>query len=150
MKADDDPTPEELREAEALARALEGDKSAAPPPDVSAAAGLLRYARGNDLPPDRAEAIRGPLGKTVVPSQRRPRWWLWLLPPLAAATTAGVLLSPLRRPSSLSTSPATPSSALLAAQAAAARGDSQALDALDQHMRAYRQSMLRQLTRRRQ
>jgi hypothetical protein len=150
MNPDDGPTPDELREAEALARALEGDASAAPPPDVSAAAGLLRYARGTDLPADRAESIRGRLGETVVPAKRRPRWRLWLLPPLAAAATAGVLLSPLLRSSSRSGPPVVPSSALLAAQAAAARGDSQALEALDRHMRAYRQSMLRQMIGRHQ
>ncbi len=138
------PSPQELREAEALARSLGGDPTALPPADVSAAAALLRYSRTQALSAERAQALRADLSRTIrQPRRRRMRWW-WLLPPLAAGATAAVLLSPRLSPSP---PPPAPSAALLAAQAAAAHGDTGALDSLDRYMRAYRQSMFHQARR---
>ena len=149
MKPEDqDPTPEEQREAEALARALEGDASAAPPADVRATVGMLRHAgRGAALAPDRAAAVRARAAETLVRPARRRARWLWLAAPVAAAAAAVVLVMVVRRPPSPGALPLpAPSLPLLAAQAAAARGDARALDTLDQQMRAYRASMFRQLT----
>lgn len=44
---------QERREAEALARALEGDTTSEAPPDALEVAALLRYAKGQTLPNDR-------------------------------------------------------------------------------------------------
>jgi len=151
VSADDDaPTPEELREAEALARALEGDPQAAPPADVMPAVGLLRHARARGLDPARAQALGAKLRAEVT--ARPPRRWLWfLLPPLLVTAAAGLLLVPMATsPSappvashspSAPPPPARPSEALLAAQAAVARGDRGALDTLDREMRGYRRAL---------
>lgn len=160
---DDEPTPEELREAEALARALEGAPSeAAPPPEALEAAALLRHAhRGGELDPARAQVIAAGLRAQVQQQPRPPRRrrWIWLLPPLAVGAAALVLLLPmtlLRRPDSvpppavtgplprLTAFPA-PGAALLAAQAEAARGGGQGLGDLDAQMRAYRQALFARL-----
>jgi len=117
---DDDPTPEELRDAEALARALEGAPSAsAPPPGTLETAALLRHGAGQ-LDPARAQALAAQLRAELRPRRRR---WPWLvLVPLAAGVAASVLVPLVRRPAlpRLSSLPA-PSPALLAAQAEAAR-----------------------------
>jgi hypothetical protein len=151
VSADDDaPTPEELREAEALARALEGDPQAAAPADVMPAVGLLRHARARGLDPARSQALGAKLRAEVAARPRGRRWLLWLLPPLVAAAAAGLLLVPMARspsPAGIAsrsrTAPALPrpSETLLAAQAAAARGDRGALDTLDREMRGYRRAL---------
>src|SRR5688572_33450767 len=93
---DDEPTPEELREAEALARALESDPSgSAPPPEALEVAALLRHAHGEgQLDPARAQAMAARLRGLVRPPRRR---WLWLAAPLLAGAAAIALLVPLRR-----------------------------------------------------
>ena len=145
MSADDDaPTPEELREADALARSLDGDASAPVPADVMSVVHLLRHAQASPtLAPDRSQVVEARLRADLSPRWRRWRWW-WMLPPLAAAATAAVVLTPLRRPSD-SAAQVRPSGALLAAQAAAARGDRAALDRLDREMRSHRRALFRRL-----
>src|SRR5687768_5986945 len=120
MKDDDQATADEIREAEALARAREGDSSAPAPLDALAVSGLLRHAATDGrLDPARAAAIKATLRRQVVPRRWR---WPWILPPLAAMVAAGLLLiSPPHPPAP------PPPVALLSAQAAAARGDRQAL-----------------------
>ena len=93
---DDEPTADELREAEALAQALEGRASEAPP-DALAAAGLLRYAQsqpGAELDPARAQALGARLRTERTERRRRRRgaFWLWLLAPMAAAAAGVVVL----------------------------------------------------------
>src|SRR5437870_4961890 len=66
------PTPEEQREAEALARALDGQPADAPP-DALEAAALLRGSRDAELSDARARAVR----ERVLP---RLRHWHWLAP----------------------------------------------------------------------
>jgi hypothetical protein len=146
---DDEPTPEEQREAEALARALEGApaESAAPPEALETAA-LLRHAHGEGrLDPARAQALGAKLRAEVRPPRRR---WIWLLAPLAAGVTAAALLLFLRPAPrglpALASLPA-PAPALLAAQGEAARGKGQALASLDQQMRAYRRELFDRLRR---
>jgi hypothetical protein len=140
---DDEPTPEEQREAEALARALEGAPSdSAPPPEALEVAALLRHG-GGDLDPARARAV----ADRVRPVVRRPRRrWLLVLAPLAMGAAALVVLPVMRRPTlpRLAALPP-PAPALLAAQAQAARGQGQALEALDTQMRAYRQALFAKL-----
>lgn len=141
---DDEPTPEELREAEALARALDGDPSgSAPPPEALEVAALLRHAHGQGLDPARAQALAAQLRSQVRRPRRR---WPWLLAPVLAGAAAVALLIPWRRRElpALSAMPA-PSPSLLAAQAEAARGGVPALSGLDAQMRAYRRQLFDRL-----
>jgi hypothetical protein len=152
MKDDEpSPTPEELREAEALARALDGAPSdAAPPPEALETAALLRHG-GGELDPARAQALAAKLRAEVRP---RPRRRLWpVLVPLALGVAVLVILpsalllrSRQLPPSAVSPAglPA-PTAALLAAQAEAARGHEQALGALDAQMRSYRRALFARL-----
>jgi len=141
---EDEPTPEELREAEALARALDGAApESAPPPEALEVAALLRHAHGDgQLDPARAQELAARLRANVRPPRRR---WLWLLAPLVVGTAALVLLLPAPRPQlpQLTALPA-PSAALLAAQAEAARGRGQ-LSGLDAQMRTYRRQLFERL-----
>jgi len=50
-------SPEEIREAEALARALDGEADTGAPADALQAAALLRHGTGAELAPDRARAV---------------------------------------------------------------------------------------------
>jgi hypothetical protein len=140
---DDEPTAEELREAEALARALEGAPSdAAAPPEALETAALLRYTHGGgQLDPARAQTLAGKLRSEVRP--RRRRWWWLGLAPLAVGAVGLTLFATMggRSPVTL---PA-PGPALLAAQAQAARGQPQALADLDAQMRAYRRTLFEKL-----
>jgi hypothetical protein len=145
---DEDPTPEEQREAEALARALDGG-AGDPPADALATAGLLRYARGEGLDPTRAAALR-------AKARPRPRRrWVWVVAPLAVAAALILFLVPATTmyqvqsvpqpaaPTAPSWPP--PTAALLEAQAAAARGGPGALERLDTGMRSYRQALFARL-----
>jgi hypothetical protein len=128
--SDDESTPEERREAEALARALEGRPAEGVPADALATAALLRYARSEGrLDPARAAAV----GRRLQPGLRR-WWWLAVVPVAAAA--AGIVIAsraPLRLPP--------PPKQVLSTQAAAAHGGVAELDALDRQMRAYRRAL---------
>jgi hypothetical protein len=147
MTDDDQPTPEELRQAEALARALEGQPAAAAADSEDlAVAGLLRFARSEGiLDPARATALgaglRGEAGRQRR-RRRAARWLLVLMPLTLSAAAAAFLLVPRRPPAVVLPSP---SPALLATQAAAARGNDGAFDALDRQMREYRRLMFKQL-----
>jgi hypothetical protein len=147
---DDEPTPEELREAEALARALDGaPPGSAPPPGALETAALLRYAQSaGQLDPARAQALAAKVRGELRPRRRR---WSLILAPLAlgvAGAFALVLMftpaTPRRPAASLSSLP-TPAPSLLAAQTEAARGRSQALADLDAQMRAYRRTLFEKI-----
>jgi hypothetical protein len=156
---DDEPTPEEQREAEALARALAGEApSSAPPPEALETAALLRYASGEArLDPARREALAAQLQKELFERGTRKRpLWFWIAAPLGAGAAAAMVLAittmnsvaPARRTElpALAKLPA-PEQSLLAAQAEAARGRGQALGDLDAQMRAYRRALFDRLRR---
>jgi hypothetical protein len=148
--SDDEPTAEELAEAEALARALDPGAAAAASPggrpapeDALATAALLRHAR-------QAGAAPVPAGARVTAARalerRRPPGWRWVvsvfvLPAAAAATITLFVTFGLRsyRQSGRAALPA-PAITLLEAQARAARGKAD-LAALDRQMRAYRTAL---------
>jgi len=134
-----EPTGIEAREAEALARALDG-KGAGPslPEDGLATAAFLRFSRdGGTLAPDRSrEILAGVLANAREPSGRRASWWRWLLPAIAAAA---LLCVPIV--TSGPTSLPSPRASLVRAQAKRAPG-------LEADLRAYRSEVLSALSRR--
>jgi len=160
MNEDDDmdlePTEEELREAAALARALDrGSADDGLPDDAFEIAAMLRFgADGGELDEQRSDAILEEALRTARP--RRPRaekgaWWHWLVPAgLVSAAAAAALVGVLattggETPTTAAVLPE-PSSALLQAQAAAAAGDDP--DALDRAMEAHRAEVLQRLAER--
>jgi hypothetical protein len=161
MKSHDEdeqnPSADELREAAALAAALEGDAAAtgagggAGEPGVSdalEAAALLRNARAPLAVPAAHEAIVAAHAAPALDARRvrrSSRARIWIATSLAATAAAGWLLfaTTLKSaPSRMAAAALPPAPAdLLAAQAEAARGGSQtraALAALDLKMRDYR------------
>jgi len=157
MSEDDDlelePTEEELREAAALARALDrGSALDDLPEDALRMAALLRYgADGGSLDDERSGAILDEALRTARP--RRPRadkgaWWRWLVPAglvtaAAAAGLIGVLAARSPAPPTSAAALPEPPSALLQAQAAAAAGDDP--EALDRAMESHRAAILERL-----
>jgi hypothetical protein len=154
MKPEDEqpPSEEELREAEALAAALEQDArganaEAGPPGEVLETAALLRHARTPLAVPPAHEPIAAAQSAEALDARRargRRRVARWITTSLVvpAVAAAFLLVRPTseRAPALRSASPA-PSPSLLAAQAAATRGGSDvgaALARLDLEMRAYR------------
>lgn len=99
--SEDDPTPEELEEARALAEALDGNTANAtePPRDALEAAALLRYAQESELDSERESAILRGLGEPAegagsALSLSRRRWRL-VVPAaaiMAAAAAAAVAI----------------------------------------------------------
>src|SRR5262245_33140425 len=85
---DDEPTEKELQEAQALARALEGEGDPKRPHDAVEAAGLLRYSAKPELERTRKREILEKLLPRVPRDRRRRFVWVW---PLVAAA-AGVVL----------------------------------------------------------
>lgn len=135
--ADDEPTDDELRDAEALARALdERPGGGGAPDDALDAAALLRFAKdGGALDPERAERILSaalPKKGRASALARRWRWFGALGLGFAAAATALLVLSP-RRPEELPLPPR----ALLEVEANVA-AQSADLDALGREMKSYR------------
>ncbi|HJZ84064.1 MAG TPA: hypothetical protein VKN99_02795 [Polyangia bacterium] len=138
-----EPTPQELAEAAALARALEEGRAGGGPPapeDALAAAALVRL-RGLDRA--RAQVV---LDRVVAARRqaRRRRAWM-ILAPLGALAAAAVLAlgltAPLRRHAPAALRSATlprPSTALIEAQLQAAHGQPAPLDA---EMRSYRRAL---------
>ncbi len=146
--SDDEPTEEELREAEALVRALErGSAQEALPEDALETAALLAYSRdGGALSDERRAAILDDLlanAKLPQPkSTRGPSWLAWLLPAVGVAAAAGVALlvvvtAERATPPAAAGLPAPPP-ALLTAQAAAAGGTRREAEVLGERMQSYR------------
>jgi hypothetical protein len=126
------PTPEEQREAEALARALAGEEGDAPA-DALETAALLRGSRSAELSDVRARAIR----ERVAP---RVRHWHWMAPLGALAAAAATLIVAVAHRGQTPTRIPAPPAALLAAQAEAARPHGG--HDLEREMVAYRQQVL--------
>jgi len=163
---DDNPTDEELREAAALAAALEDDTPRADaaagevPAEALETAALLRHTRAPLTLPPAHEPIATAHAAPELEARRgrrRRRKRIWIGATLAApAMAAALLLSVLTRPTSerapsLRTGLPAPTADLLAAQAEAIRGGrdaSAALAALDSKMRAYRRQYHDDLRRR--
>lgn len=148
---DDDPDPDELREAEALARALERgvDPSGDLPDDAFSAAALLRYGTVDGaLSDERRDAIL----EEVLSTARAPRveerapllrWLRWLVPVagLAGAAAAALLVVQLQTqvaPSAHAELPPPPVELLRAQASAAGRATPEAIAELDRRMRGYR------------
>jgi len=136
----------ENREAEALARALEGDGSPEGiPADALETAGLLRASREDaGLDPARQQQI---LDKILPEKKKRIPWLRWLVP---VAGVAGVLFLVMMMPiyskapqQSAVVLPAPPRSLLMAQAQAAQRRD---LKGLEKKMRKYRGEMYASLT----
>jgi hypothetical protein len=154
MKPEDEqPSQEELREAAALAAALETDPAGGgAPTDALETAALLRHARAPLAvspahEPVAAAHVAPALDARRMPRPRRSRMWIAisLVAPAAAAGWLFLAHSPMRGHRHIQPTvyvgPPAPSSDLLAAQAAATRGDGKpgaALARLDLEMRAYR------------
>ncbi|MBN1944401.1 MAG: hypothetical protein JW797_01940 [Bradymonadales bacterium] len=151
------PTARELREAEALAQALEGEELHPElPEDDMATAALLKYCHNvGALPPDRMAALAEELGELVRRrADRKPvgnirRW----LAPAGALIGAGLslalilLLTGAPRPL-VATDLPMPPIRLLQAQTAAASGDALANADLAQQMHGYRQRVYHSLAER--
>ena len=168
---DEEPTEEELREAAALAAALEPDAAArtegvgaggdAPhaPGDALETAALLRQARAPLAVPPAHEPIAAARVGPALDARRsrgRRRARLWIATSLVAPAAAAAWLLFATTLNRHATSPAAslppaPTADLLAAQAEATRGGGQAsaaLTALDSKMRAYRRQYHEGLRRR--
>jgi hypothetical protein len=151
--SDRDPTELEKREAEALARALEGDppRDEAPPgipPDALQAASLLRASREDaGLDPARQRQI---LEKILPEKEGKARgipWLRWLVPVAAVAGVLFVIMTvPMysKSPQAGAVMFPTPPRSLLRIQARAAEGED--LKALEQKMRVYRRRMYASLS----
>jgi hypothetical protein len=142
--SDEEPTEEELAEAEALARALERSSAGSDlPEDAFEAAALVRYSLdGGELPIDRKSAIWSEVvEKARVPEPKaKPgfaSWLKWLVPSLSLATAAAIAIAIVigdRAPGLLPE----PRAELLEAQARAASGEAAAAAELERRMRTYR------------
>jgi hypothetical protein len=140
MPDEEEPTPEELEEAAALARALDrGQSHGRVPEDALTAAHLLRYAKdGGALGPVRSEAILADVlerARPPAPSRAR-RFTLAGLLALGAAAGAALYLAP-RAPVTAARLPEPPMT-LLSAQADAARARASGVTALSAEMGSYR------------
>lgn len=144
--SEQDPRPDEEREAEALAHALErGHGSDELPEDALETAALLRYGQdGGELGRERSEAIlEEVLGSARAPeSKPSPSWLKWLVPlgGLAAAGAAVLIALRVVGPGGDATAVAMPEPdvELLRAQAEAAAGSDEAASALSSRMRDHR------------
>jgi hypothetical protein len=152
---------DELREAAALADALEGRPAtqapAAPPDDALEAAALLHQARAPIAVPPALEPrvmaqVAAALEVRRARGRRRARVWIAtsLIAPAAAAAWLLLATVPSRHARMSALPPPAPTADLLAAQAEAIRGGGQAgaaLARLDSEMRAYRRAYHERLRR---
>lgn len=141
-KDDDEPTEAELREADALARALDGRRGDPElPDDALGTAAFLRYAKdGGALDADQAEAILADALARARPPRARPTWRWRVFGALGLAATGAVLVFIVARApigDAANALPAPPR-ALLEAQIDAAGGRVASLDALTAETRDYR------------
>jgi len=144
-----EPTPEEIREAEALARALEGDGSSPDLPENALQTACLL--RSDDLDQERSQAVfEQVVAGTALEKQKQHPTRRWLIPVggLATAAVVGILLAV---PQASQPGPAAlpdPEPALLQAQVKAASPKSQDLLALAEQMNRYRRNMYQALSER--
>lgn len=145
------PTSQEVLEAEALSRALEGDGSASDiPDDALAAASLLRYSQdGGDLAEDRKQALRAEIigyaeeMAAKRTTERAKHSWLRPIGALVGGFAAAgfaifLVVTPSNAPQEAGPGIPLPSSQLLEAQLSAAEGDPQGFEQLSNEMRVYR------------
>lgn len=140
MDPDDaEPTPEELAEAEMLARALERGHGSASERDLQTAA-LLRHAKdGGALDPARSEAILHEALAQARPRRSKSSWRVALFGAfgLAAAGAATLVVILNEHHVEASTLPAPPR-ALLDAQIRATASESASLEPLGAELQPYR------------
>ena len=146
---ENEPTPEEIREAEALARALEGDGSSPDlPEDALQTACLLR---AGDLDQKTSQAVFEKVlaDSDLAKPKSRPARLRWLVPVGGLATVAlvGILLAQPQAQPAPATLPE-PEAALLQAQGEAASPKGQDLVALAEQMNRYRRNMYQALSER--
>jgi len=150
--SDSEPTKQEAREAEALAKALDGDGSDLElAGDALETAALLRASRDSgELSAERENAVLDKiLASAKSPKQKEQAVWLrWLIPAggLAAAAVVGIIFasgifSPLG-PANLPK----PDTTLLKAQSEAAQGEPASILELRKGMQQYRGSMYASLS----
>jgi hypothetical protein len=148
------PTEDELREAAALARALDGAPAEGPaaPADALEAAALLRASGGSlELDPARSAEIRAGLQRQLRPVAPSTRWARAVvgLSSLAAAALVVVLSSRVASPPALEARALPrPSPALVGAQLSAIRHPSAPNAELDQELHRYRETLFAELERR--
>lgn len=142
MQEDEEPTPEELREAEELARALDrGHGGSSLPEDALGAAALLRYSKnGATLSPERSDAILADAIAGVGRRRKGPRRF-FLLSAVGLSMAAALVLFILRSESQRSAPLPAPSEALLTAELDAARPNAENAVALGTEMQPYRESV---------
>lgn len=170
---DDEPTEDELREAEALARALDrGTGTSELPEDALETAALLRYAHGEgDLADNRKKAIFEDVLATAKPrpheeAAKSPAWLVimkWLVPTgvLAAAAVWAIVALNVNvdtdgtpgdgapdESAVLATTLPSPGVELLRAQARAASEDAEDATLLASAMQSYRGDMYAALEQR--
>ncbi len=143
---DGEATAKEKREAEALARVLEGDESAENiPADALEVAGLLRVS-GEDagLSDERRDAILKKVFIFAEPEKRQVPWLLWLVP--AGGLAAAVAIFALTLTARIGPAPLPlPDKELIEAQASVAAGNRQAVAVLRDRMRQYRREIYKTL-----
>ncbi len=152
--SDDRPGREEEEQAEALARALDGE-SAVPgvPRDALGVAGLLRLSQAGELDEARQESVLErvmsmvPLPEGSSAPQRSP-WLRWLVPAGGLAAAAALVLVLVLPAGPEATELPRPDAALLRHQAEAASGSATAARRLHAGMQRYRRDMLARLEER--
>ncbi len=146
---DDTPSPEERREAEALARRLEGEAGAVPQEVLETASLLRAHRQGSDGPtldPDPERLAR--LRRQVWQAPRRSSPWPWVLVGSLAFAALLVLVfvpraeGPPVRPAMSTLVPSPPRSLLEAQTRALARPETQVTE-VDAAMVDYRDQVLR-------
>jgi hypothetical protein len=141
--AEAEPTPAELREAQALASALQEQRARGElPRDALEVAALLEYARdGGRLDEVRRARVASGLRRRA---KRHAPWPAHAMGWSGALAAAALLALLLREGGAEPHAPPIPA-ALLQTQARAARGDPAALAALDRAMQSYRRRVHEQL-----
>ncbi|MBW1810722.1 MAG: hypothetical protein JRJ87_21195 [Deltaproteobacteria bacterium] len=150
--SDKEPTKQEALEAEALAKALDGDGTGHElAGDALETAALLRASHDSgELSAERENAVlQKILAEARNSGQKDPIAWLrWLIPAggLAAAAVVGIVFaSGILSPFSPASLPK-PDITLLKAQSEAARGDPASISVLRTGMQTYRRSMYASLS----
>lgn len=147
---DDRVSEKEKQEAEALARALEGDATAGGvPSDALEVAGMLRVsAEDAGLSDARLDQILKTTLAGAEPAKKHAHLWRWLVPAGGLAAAAAAALIVLTLGAAGPTPLPRPSRELLAAQAALATGRPAAIAELKDEMQKYRRQMYKSLAER--
>jgi hypothetical protein len=146
---DDRSMRDEQAQAEALARALDGESGTEEaPPEALEAAGLLRLSAGAALDEARSQAVLNRvLSGLPEPETPRRSWLRWLIPVGSVAAAAAMVLLIMRPAAPPAAGLPWPSKALLQSQARAAAGSDADASALRKQMRSYRGELFARLDR---